>query len=316
MKTASIQLMTLIFLVLFAGCGTREMVRETDDHKPRTYPTRAVQKFSYGELYRIAGDYSRALIEYEEAAALDSLSPAIYARIGEMYMALSRMSKARSAFSRSVKLDPDQPELYDMIAMTLVMDNKRDEAEKTWLQLIDSYPEYPDAWFNLSDLYFEFNKTDKGLAVLIDLSERDPENREVLGRIVDIFHQLGRYEESIPFLKKLISLSPETGRFYQSLYRAYMEMGKEDEAKETIRQWRSHVKPSPQSELLYADMLVRGRYWDEALQLLSAGHERWPDHWAFPHLMAIVYIEKEEPDSVKKYYNIIKRGRIYFCCSS
>jgi Tfp pilus assembly protein PilF len=77
-----------------------------------------------------------------------------------------------------------------------------------------------------------------------------------------------------------------------------------DQARETIERWRLNVEISPQSELLYAELFIRGEQWDEALDLLKRGSKFWPGHWAFPHLKAIVYIEMEEADSVKKYYEI------------
>jgi tetratricopeptide (TPR) repeat protein len=292
-----------VFLFLSA-CSSRKALVSTGEEKQRTYPTTAVQKFAYGELYRQAGDFARALIEYEEAASIDSLSPVIYARIGETYMALNRMTKARNAFLKSVKLNPDQPGLYDMIALTLVMDGKTAEAEKIWLNLIENYPGYEDAWYNLSDFYFEQSDTAKGLDILQRLLKKDPANTDVLSRIVDVLHQLGRYEASIPYMEKLISQIPDYSFFYQSLYKTYIELGRMEEARETLLRWREQVNPSPQIELLYADQLIRNGEWRKALDILYQGHAVWPDQWAFPHLMAIVYIEKEEPDSVRKYYNM------------
>jgi len=302
-KLLSYTFLFAVFLFLSA-CSNRKALISTSEEKQRTYPTTAVQKFAYGELYRQAGDFARALMEYEEAASIDSLSPIIYARIGETYMALNRMAKARNAFLESVELNPDQPGLYDMIALTLVMDGKAAEAEKIWLNLIENYPGYEDAWYNLSDFYFERKDTAKGLDILQRLLKKDPDNTDVLGRIVDVLHQLGRYESSIPYLEKLISLVPDYSRFYQSLYKTYMELERTEEARKTLLRWREQVNPSPQVELLYADQLIRNGEWDKALDVLYQGHAVWPGQWAFPHLMAIVYIEKEEPDSVRKYYNI------------
>ncbi len=219
-------------------------------------------------------------------------------------MALNRMIKARNAFLKSVTLNPDQPGLFDMIALTFVMDQQPGEAEKIWLDLIRNSPDYEDAWYNLSDFYFEQENPEKGLEILEKLNRREPDNTDVLGRIVDVLHKLNRYEDSIPYLEKLITRAPDFGRFYQSLYKTYMELDRVEEARKTILRWREHVDPSPQAELLFADMLIRNGNWDRALKTLYRGHDVWPQHWAFPHLMAIVYIEKNEPDSVRKYYNI------------
>jgi len=302
-KFISYTFLLSVFL-FFSACSGRKALVSTGEEKQHTYPTTAVQKFAYGELYRQAGDFARALIEYEEAASIDSLSPVIYARIGETYMALNRMTKARNAFLESVELNPDQPGLYDMIALTLVMDGKAAEAEKIWLNLIENYPEYEDAWYNLSDYYFEQKDTEKGLEILRKLLKKDPDNTNVLGRMVDILHKLGRYEASIPYLEKLISLVPDNNRFYQGLYKTYMELGRTEDARETLLLWRNQVNPTPQVELLYADQMIRSGEWEKALDVLYHGHAVWPRHWAFPHLMAIVYIEKAEPDSVRKYYNM------------
>ncbi|MDD3806780.1 MAG: tetratricopeptide repeat protein, partial [Candidatus Marinimicrobia bacterium] len=264
----------------------------------------AVQKFAYGELYRQAGDYGRALIEYEEAAAIDSTSPIIYERIGEIYFALNSMSRARDAFMKTVALNPDNPELYDMIALTYIIDRKAEEAEKIWKYLIETYPEYEDAWYNLSDYYFAQNDTTKGLEILEKFYHKNPENADVLARIADVLHQSGRYESSIPYLVKLIELVPDNHQFYQRLFTSYLAVGNVEEAYKTLQHWRNQVGVTPQTELLYADMLIRNEAWDQALDILYRGHSLWPDQWTFPHLIAIAYIQKEEPDSVRKYYNL------------
>lgn len=296
----------LLFLFFFWNCAPREALQEKESelYTLRSYPTKAVQKFAYGELYRLAGDPGRALIEYEEAAQLDSLSPVIYARIGETYFTLNRTQKARIAFQKSVKLNPDQPGLYDMIALSLVMEKKFEEAEKIWKELTITHPDFLDGWYNLSDFYFERGNTEKGLNVLRKLAIREPDNIDVRGRIVDILMNIQKFDEAVEYLEELISISPGQGHFYQVLYQAYTALGQAEQARETIERWRLNVEITPQSELLYAELLIRGEKWNDALELLNRGSEFWPSHWAFPHLKAIVYIEKEEPDSVKKYYEI------------
>jgi tetratricopeptide (TPR) repeat protein len=295
----------LLFLLFFWNCTSQKATlqkNEIDTPVLRSYPTKAVQKFAYGELYRLAGDYGRALIEYEEAAQLDSLSPVIFARIGETYFALNRTQKARNAFQKSVNLNPDQPGLLDMIALSLALEKSYNDAEIIWKELINTHPDFLDAWYNLSDLYFENGDTEKGLNLLRKLAVREPDNSDVRGRIADILMKMGQFEEAAEYLEELIVIAPEHGTFYQVLYQAYSELGMEHRARETIERWRLNVDITPQSELLYAELLIRGEQWDEALDLLKRGSKFWPGHWAFPHLKAIVFIEKEEPDSVKKYY--------------
>jgi|GEM_PF-2088756 len=305
MKMFKLQAFLLLFPLLFWNCTSSEVLQEKETEIfSRTYSTKAVQKFAYGELFRQAGDLGRALIEYEEAAQFDSLSPVIYARIGETYFALNRTQKARYAFQRSVQLNPDQPGLLDMIALSFVMEESFDKAENIWKELIKTHPEFSDAWYNLSDFYFERGETEKGLNILKRFAAREPDNIEVRGRLADILMSTRNFEEAIEILEELISISPAQGHFYQVLYQAYTELGLPDLAREAIERWRLNVDISSQSELLYAELLIRGEQWDEALNLLKRGSEFWPGHWAFPHLTAIVYIEKEEPDSVKKYYEM------------
>ncbi|HDT12131.1 MAG TPA: tetratricopeptide repeat protein, partial [Candidatus Marinimicrobia bacterium] len=298
MKMIKRQVVLLLFLFFFWNCTSKEVLQdnETEYHTIRSYPTRAVQKFAYGELYRLAGDPGRALIEYEEAAQLDSLSPVIYARIGETYFALNRTRKAREAFQKSVLLNPDQPGLLDMIALSFIMEKSFDEAEKIWKKLIKTNPDFSDAWYNLSDFYFEKGETEKGLGILRKLAVREPDNIEVRGRIVDILMKIGKFDDAVEYLEELITISPGQGHIYQLLYQAYTELGMTEQAREAIERWRLNVEISPQSELLYAELLIRGEQWDEALDLLKRGSKFWPGHWAFPHLKAIVYIEKEEAD--------------------
>ena len=82
----------------------------------RSYPTIAMQIFSIAEIYRISGNYSRAILEYQEALKYDTNSVTIYNSIGDAYFNLYKYNSAMDYYKKSLRLEPTQYDLKNRLA--------------------------------------------------------------------------------------------------------------------------------------------------------------------------------------------------------
>ncbi len=305
MKNLIILLTAIFSLSLNFSCTTLGSGHKGEHPTPeiRHYPTAAIQKFNIAEMYRLSGDYARAILEYQDAANLDTASVTIYTRLAEAYLNIHKYKDALDSYSKALDLEPGNSELRNIRAQISLLVGDVSGAEKDWQAIRRNDPDFLDAFFHLHELYVQGKDYDKAEENLRLLLKSAPDNEDALTYMTDVLKKENKLDEAIPYARKLIRLYPQKGPYYYSLIQIYLMRDKEDKALAVIRDWVEASDDKLESQLFLTNFYISRDEYDEAFRALQPLRSRWQENWWISHLAALIYESKNEPDSVLFYYN-------------
>ena len=115
-----------LFCVIFllTGCADKPPVipedleplkREVLASEPKENP-QAIAHFMDGQLFMAQGNYSMAILEFQDAMELDPKVAAITVSMAECYWKLGKVDKSEDLLLKAIKLEPDDIEAREMLA--------------------------------------------------------------------------------------------------------------------------------------------------------------------------------------------------------
>ena len=262
----------LIVLFILNSCGSFSLSEKISKDKNitgiRTYPTMAIQKFNLAELYRQNKEYARAVLEYQDASLLDTLSATIQIRLAESFLYMYKYEEAVVSYQKALKITPNDVKMRNIVAQIYQILGKVEKAEKEWLYIIDNDPEFTEALIQLTKLLKKQN----------------------------------RLKEAIFYSEKLVDSNPENGLYQYELIRLYLMIENENKAVKVMRSWVKNSEDKLESILFLTNFLISQNSFDEAYAVLKPCQGRWQENWWISHLMAMIFENKHEADSIRFHY--------------
>jgi len=267
----------------------------------RSYPTIAMQIFSIAEIYRISGNYSRAILEYQEALKYDTNSVTIYNSIGDAYFNLYKYNSAMDYYKKSLKLEPTQYDLKNRLAEIYLISGNIQSSIKLWKEIIKNDPQYYNVYYSLINAYLSKKDTTNAKKVLKIYQQKGSDDISILNNVVIIQEKLGYFDEAILTTKKLIKLSNEN-KYYDLLIELLFLNGQENKVNEVVSEWMKADSMELTPYYYKISNYIDSEKIDSAKIYLQKISSRWKEKWWISNFQALVSIEEELPDSVEFYY--------------
>lgn len=278
---------------------TNEIVSSFDN---RSYPTMAMQIFSIAEIYRISGNYSGAILEYQEALKYDTNSVTIYNSIGDAYLNLYKYDNAIDYYEKSLRLEPTQYDLKNRLAEIYLVSGNIQNSIKLWKEIIRNNPKYYDAYYNLVNAFLAKKDTANAKKVLKIYQQKGSNDISILNNVVIIQKKLGQYDKAILLTKKLIKLSNEN-KYYDLLIELLYINGQENEVDKVTSKWMQADSTELTPYYYRISNYIKSEKIDSAKNYLKRISSRWKEKWWISNFQALISIEEELADSVKFYYD-------------
>ncbi|MCK9424630.1 MAG: tetratricopeptide repeat protein [Ignavibacteriaceae bacterium] len=208
--------MRIVFFTLlvfgFIGCSSSVKTVQGDESElqQKSYKSDAKRKaldlFLNGTNADAKGDYSSAILEYQEAAQLDP-SAGIYYAIAKDYFLLNKLSFALQNITKAVSNEPNNVE-YLLLQEEIFSAAKQNvEAVAVLEKIISLDSTNINAYYKLARLY-ESNKPKQAIEVYKKVTKLIGNEWTVLTRVADLYERLGDNEKAVETLESLSEIDP------------------------------------------------------------------------------------------------------------
>ena len=201
----------------------------------------ALHHFMQGEFLMNQGNYSLAVLEFQDAIDLDPNAATIHVSIADAYRRLGKIKRSKSHLDIAIALDPNETEALEILGEIHIQNKDYSNAQLVFKKLYDINPTNLDYIFALADLarvkkewnlaidyYMEgyntnsaaingleqalqisiatnnFNKAEQICELLLD---EQPNNTKILQTLLDLSLYNNNYELSLKMLSKLEKLN-------------------------------------------------------------------------------------------------------------
>ena len=145
----------ILSLLFFSNCVQRpaviiedpieqEEVQFKSNQEIKTKPNenvKAIGHFMDGQLFMSQGNYSMAILEFQDALELDPEATTIVVSMAECYWKLGKVKKSEELLFNALNLDPEDYEAREMLANQYIYQNKHDKAIEQYRVLAENADE-------------------------------------------------------------------------------------------------------------------------------------------------------------------------------
>lgn len=178
----------------------------------------------------ILGDYDRAQVELEQAAAMAPDSADIRYFLGRVYYTKNIFPLARREFEAAIKLNPDYMKAYDNLGLTLEAVGENEAAVENWLRAVKLSEEQGlnSEWpfINLAAYYNRQNDPQQALNYSQKAAEKNPASGEAYFQMGRALRSRDEWEQAADALKKATTYNPENAEYHYVLSMVYRKLGK------------------------------------------------------------------------------------------
>lgn len=285
-----------IGIYLFSGCAVTSNipVDATDNHdeSPQINP-RSMQHFMDGQFYLNEGNYSMAILEFQDALRYDSNVGTIHLSLGECYWHLGKPDLAEYHLKQAIDFDPDDLEARELLAGQYVMRNELGRAKEQFTFLYKQNPENVEYILTLADLEKMNQELEKALQLYRKAYEMDPKLHHVLAAVIEIHLSQKDYDSALKTLNELIAVDPENVQYRLALADIAVELGNIMLAIETLENIIQKIGPDPEIFLQIGWLYYEIKDTDAALDIFLDVVDIDSTHQTALHALSTIFREQE-----------------------
>ncbi|HIM26906.1 MAG TPA: tetratricopeptide repeat protein, partial [Candidatus Marinimicrobia bacterium] len=222
----NLKLLILCAIFLLTGCADKPPVipedlelvkREVLALEPKENP-QAIAHFMDGQLFMFQGNYSMAILEFQDAMVLDPRAIGITVSMAECYWKLGKVDKSEDLLLKAIKLEPDDIEAREMLANQYIYRNQQNKAIEQFSILVDLTPKGDAKYIiALGKLTLAENKINEAIAYFIKAYETDPNRIDILEEAANLSLRSRQLDQARDLYKKLINID-KNNAYYLSTY--------------------------------------------------------------------------------------------------
>lgn len=262
-----IGILILVF-TFFIGCSSTTEVKKEQTPVAAKDKKLAKELFISGSTNEMKGNYSAAIIDYQEALRLDP-SPGIHFALAKNFLRIQKLPSALSHAKEAVKGNSENTEYKYLLANIFQAGNQPDSAAAVYEQIIQTDSTDQNAYYALAQIY-EATQPLKALELYYKLVDLIGPEWNVLVSIADLNERMGNVEKTIETVEELTELDPSNLKLKKLLIESYLKVEKYDKALKMADELLIE-HPNDINLLEYrANSLIQLDRWDEG----AAEYER------------------------------------------
>ena len=221
----------ILTLLIFSNCLQKppvivedpiqidEVKLESKD-KIKTDPNenvKAIAHFMDGQLFMSQGNYSMAILEFQDALELDPMASTIIVSMAESYWKLGKARKSEELLFNALNLNPDDFEAREMLANQYIFQNKHDKAIEQYRVLAEISDEDPRYLIALAKLVLSQNNINESISLFIKAYEKDKSRIDILEEAANLSLRSRQLDKARSLYKQLIDFD-KNNAYYLSTY--------------------------------------------------------------------------------------------------
>ncbi len=177
----------------------------------------ALHHFMQGEFLMNQGNYSLAVLEFQDALDLDPNAPTIHISIADAYRRLGKNKRAENHLLVALELDPNEIEALEMLGQIYIVQNDIVAAELHFKNLLNRYPDNIDYLFTLADIARVQKKWDLAIDYYISAYKINSLAINGLQQALQISLSANRFEKAEEVCDLLLDDDPENINYLETL---------------------------------------------------------------------------------------------------
>jgi len=231
MKKIIILVLHLLFVIM--GCSASIVSNNNelfkDENKFIMQNEKLAQDyFIKGAILDLQGDYTAAILEYQEALKLDKQA-GIHHALSKDYIIIQKLAPALEHSKAAVKLNPNDAEFNLLLGNIFKMANQLDSAENVYKKVVEIDSLNFQAYFQLAQIN-EAKKPIKALEYYNRLIELSGPEWNVLIKIAELNERIGNIDNTISTVERLLQLDPSNLRLQKLLIESYIKTNNNEKA--------------------------------------------------------------------------------------
>ena len=222
----------IISLLFFCNCVSKppvivedpitidEIHTESNDEivtKPKEN-VRAIAHFMDGQLFMSQGNYSMAILEFQDALELDPEASTIIVSMAECYWKLGKAKKSEELLFNALNINPKDNEAREILANQYIYQNKHDKAIEQYRVLAENAIEGDTKYLiALAKLVLSQNNINESISLFIKAYEKDKSRIDILEEAANLSLRSRQLEKATNLYKQLIDID-KNNSYYLSTY--------------------------------------------------------------------------------------------------
>jgi len=179
---------------------------------------RAIAHFMDGQLFMSQGNYSMAILEFQDALELDPEASTIIVSMAECYWKLGKAKKSEELLFNALNINPKDNEAREILANQYIYQNKHDKAIEQYRVLAENAGEGDTKYLiALAKLVLSQNNINESISLFIKAYEKDKSRIDILEEAANLSLRSRQLEKATNLYKQLIDID-NNNSYYLSTY--------------------------------------------------------------------------------------------------
>ena len=179
---------------------------------------RAIAHFMDGQLFMSQGNYSMAILEFQDALELDPEASTIIVSMAECYWKLGKAKKSEELLFNALNINPTDNEAREILANQYIYQNKHDKAIEQYRVLAENAIEGDTKYLiALAKLVLSQNNINESISLFIKAYEKDKSRIDILEEAANLSLRSRQLEKATNLYKQLIDID-KNNSYYLSTY--------------------------------------------------------------------------------------------------
>jgi tetratricopeptide (TPR) repeat protein len=122
------------------------------------------EHFQQGNEYAQAGEFEKAITEFEAVLQIDPDNVSAMSNLGVVYYNLGRLDEAIQQYQEAIARAPDDADIHSNLAAAFVQKGQLDKALQEYESAVQINPELAEAHFGLGVVFQQTGKVDEAIA--------------------------------------------------------------------------------------------------------------------------------------------------------
>ena len=164
-RAGNLSLMALVILLALVSCGDT-----TSDEKPLESDE---DHFAQGHEFAQAGDFGKAVVEFETVLVEDPENVSAMSNLGVVYYNLGRLDDAIAQYQEAIELAPEDADIHSNLAAAHVQKGELDKALEEYQTAVDLNPALAEAYYGLGVVHRQKDMTEEAIRAFERFQELD-----------------------------------------------------------------------------------------------------------------------------------------------
>lgn len=267
----------VLFIIGIIGCSTQnEVITISDEEQDSTIinseldtlqtdndnSETAMNHFINGSINEAKGDFTSAILEFQDALSLDE-SAGIYFALAKNYFYLNKIPNALLNCKKAVEMDSVQLEYRDLLADIFTTASQFDSAAVVLEKTLKLDSVRVQSFYKLARIY-ENSKPLEAIKIYNKLTSIIGSDWNVLLRVAELYEKLGQTDKAAEALNNLLSIDPSNTSIQKLLVQLYQKAKRYDDALKVVNDVLQFTPNDPNARELKAQIYMENNDWETA----------------------------------------------------